>query len=297
MESLLPVAPATSQAGGGAQTLTTRTPEQVAPQFQVLVVQPAVAVQPGVVAQTGDGATMSVDALWRLDRFTKLFTSTFSGASTMDSQDYLDSCHEVLRNMGIVETNGVDFATFRLSGSAKSWWRDYCLARPASSPSLTWEQFKALFLEKFLTVTQREAFRRQFECLQQGYYRRFVKGLSSIAAPMTKLTQKGAQFRWSDECEASFQRLKTARTTTPMLVLPTSSRPYTVYYDASLIGLGVVLMQDDKVIAYASRQLKIHEKNYPVHDLELGSILHALKIWRHYLYGVACEVFTDHKSL
>ncbi|XP_070005554.1 uncharacterized protein [Nicotiana sylvestris] len=125
-------------------------------------------VQPGVVAQIGDGVTMSADTLWRLDRFTKLFTTTFSGASSEDPQDYLDSCHEVLRNMGIVETNGVNFAAFHLSGSAKTWWRDYCLARPAGLPSLSWEQFSALFLEKFLSVTQREAYRRQFERLQQG---------------------------------------------------------------------------------------------------------------------------------
>ncbi|WP_158697103.1 Ty3/Gypsy family RNase HI domain-containing protein, partial [Escherichia sp. R9] len=73
--------------------------------------------------------------------------------------------------------------------------------------------------------------------------------------------------------------------------------PYTVYCDASRIGLGAVLMQNGKFIAYASRQLNIHEKNYPVHDLELTAIVHALKIWRHHLYGMSCEVFTDHKSL
>ena len=87
-----------------------------------------------------------------------------------------------------------------------------------------------------------------------GYYRQFVEGYSSIAAPMTRLTQKGAQFRWSYECETSFQKLKTALTTAPVLVLPTGSGPYTVYCDASRIGLGAVLMQDGKVIAYASRQ-------------------------------------------
>ncbi|XP_070025240.1 uncharacterized mitochondrial protein AtMg00860-like [Nicotiana sylvestris] len=85
-----------------------------------------------------------------------------------------------------------------------------------------------------------------------GYYRRFVEGFSSIAAPMTKLTQKGSQFRWSDEFEASFQKLKTALTTTSVLVLPTGSGPYTVYCDASCTGLGPVLMQDGRVIAYAS---------------------------------------------
>ena len=100
-----------------------------------------------------------------------------------------------------------------------------------------------------------------------GYYRRFVEGFSSIASPLTRLTQKGVPFRWSDECEMSFQKLKTALTTAPVLVLPTGLGSYTVYCDASHIGLGAVLMQDGKVIAYASRQLKVHEKNYLVHDL------------------------------
>jgi len=81
--------------------------EWVAPQVQIPVVQPAMAIQPRVVVQAVGGAAMSADALWRLDSFIKLFTSSFSGASTEDPQDYLDSCHEVLRNMGIIETNRV----------------------------------------------------------------------------------------------------------------------------------------------------------------------------------------------
>jgi len=89
----------------------------------------------------------------------------------------------------------------------------------------------------------------------------------------------------------------TSLTTTPVLVLPTSSRSYTVYCDASRVGFGIILMQDGKVIAYVSWQLKVHEKNYPVNDLELAAIVHALKIWRHYLYGISCEVITDHRSL
>ena len=111
---------------------------------------------------------MSADALWRLDRFTNLFTATFTGASSEDPQDYLDSCYEVLRNMGIVESNEIYFATFRLSGAAKTWWRDYCLARPAGSVQFTWAQFTEVFLGKFLPITQREDLRRQFERLQQG---------------------------------------------------------------------------------------------------------------------------------
>jgi len=130
-----------------------------------------------------------------------------------------------------------------------------------------------------------------------GYYRRFVQGFSSIALPLTKLTQKGAPFVWSDECEKSFQKFKTVLTTAPVLVLPSASGSYTVYCDASRVGIGCVLMQEGRVIAYASRQLKPHEKNYHVHDLELAAIVHALKIWRHYLYGVSLEMVGATKGL
>ncbi|GKE35248.1 putative reverse transcriptase domain-containing protein [Tanacetum coccineum] len=83
----------------------------------------------------------------------------------------------------------------------------------------------------------------------------------------------------------------------PIMALPEGSEDFIVYCDASIKGLGAVLMQREKVISYASRQLKIHEKNYTTHDLELGAVVFALKIWRHYLYGTKCTVFTDHKSL
>ena len=86
-------------------------------------------------------------------------------------------------------------------------------------------------------------------------------------------------------------------TTAPILTLPVEGEGFVVYYDASRIGLGCVLVQKGRVIAYASRQLKVHEKNYPIHDLELAAVVFALKIWRHYLYGVHCEVFKDHRSL
>ncbi|KAL5560330.1 hypothetical protein UlMin_036541 [Ulmus minor] len=104
-----------------------------------------------------------------------------------------------------------------------------------------------------------------------GYYRRFVEGFSTLAAPLTALTKKDRKFEWSDKCEQSFQELKRRLTSAPILVLPTDDAYFTVYCDASKIGLGVVLMQNGKVIAYASRQLKIHEKNYPTHDLELAA--------------------------
>ncbi|KAL5568094.1 hypothetical protein UlMin_024669 [Ulmus minor] len=130
-----------------------------------------------------------------------------------------------------------------------------------------------------------------------GYYRRFVEGFSSLAVPLTALTKKDKKFEWTDKCERSFQELKQRLTSAPILVLPSEDEEFAVYCDASKIGLGAVLMQKEKVIAYASRQLKVHEKNYPTHDLELAAVVFALKIWRHYLYGVHCQIYTDHKSL
>ncbi|GJS76910.1 putative reverse transcriptase domain-containing protein [Tanacetum coccineum] len=114
---------------------------------------------------------------------------------------------------------------------------------------------------------------------------------------MTKLTQKKIKFEWSDKAEAAFQLIKQKLCSAPILALPEGSEDFIAYCDASIKGLGAVLMQREKVIAYASRQLKIHEKNYTTHDLELGAVVFALKIWRHYLYGTKCTVFTDHKSL
>ncbi|GJT96243.1 putative reverse transcriptase domain-containing protein [Tanacetum coccineum] len=137
---------------------------------------------------------------------------------------------------------------------------------------------------------------RQFLGLA-GYYRRFIEGFLKIAKPMTKLTQKKVMFIWGDKQEAAFQLLKQKLCSAPILALPEGSKDFIAYCDASIKGLGIVLMQRDKVIAYASRQLKIHEKNYTTHDLELGAVVFALKIWRHYLYGTKCTVFTDHKSL
>ncbi|GJY91917.1 putative reverse transcriptase domain-containing protein [Tanacetum coccineum] len=130
-----------------------------------------------------------------------------------------------------------------------------------------------------------------------GYYRRFIKGFLKIAKSMTKLTQKGIKFDWGEKEENAFQLIKQKLCSAPILALPEGSEDFVVYCDASHKGLGAVLMQREKVIAYASRQLKVHEKNYTTHDLELGSVVFALKIWRHYLYGTKCTVFTDHKSL
>ncbi|WVZ97023.1 hypothetical protein U9M48_042590 [Paspalum notatum var. saurae] len=130
-----------------------------------------------------------------------------------------------------------------------------------------------------------------------GYYRRFIKDFSKTAKPMTSLTKKNAKFLWDSKCEEAFQSLKKSLTSAPVLAQPDVTKPFDVYCDASGHGLGCVLMQEGRVIAYASRQLRKHETNYPTHDLELAAVVHALKIWRHYLLGNTCHIYTDHKSL
>ncbi|WMV45411.1 hypothetical protein MTR67_038796 [Solanum verrucosum] len=118
------------------------------------------------------------------------------------------------------------------------------------------------------------------------YYRRFAEGFSFVASRLTKLTQKKLKCKWSDECEKSFSELKSRLTTSHVLTLPDYSDSYVIYCDASRVVLGCVLMLRGKVIAYDFRQLKVHEKNYLIHDLELGTVVFTLKIWRHYIYGV-----------
>jgi hypothetical protein len=130
-----------------------------------------------------------------------------------------------------------------------------------------------------------------------GYYRRFIPNFSRIAKPMTKLLNKGAKFIWDDKCEEAFHTLRAHLTTAPVLAQPKNTKPFDVYCDASGTGLGCVLMQDNQVIAYASRALRTHEKNYPTNDLELAAIIDALKIWRHHLMGIHFNIYTNHKSL
>ncbi|KAL0540955.1 hypothetical protein IC582_020981 [Cucumis melo] len=124
-----------------------------------------------------------------------------------------------------------------------------------------------------------------------------MEGFSKLALPLTNLTRKNVKFEWTDACERSFQELKKRLVTAPVLTLPIPGVEFEIYCDASHQGLGCVLMQKGKVVAYASRQLKKHECNYPTHDLELAAVVLALKLWRHYLYGERCHIFIDHKSL
>jgi len=130
-----------------------------------------------------------------------------------------------------------------------------------------------------------------------GYYRCFIEGFSKIAKPMTELLKKDKKFEWNEDCEESFNKLKTRLTSALVLTLPDIYRSFDVYCDASRKGIGCVLMQDGKVVAYVSRQLRPYEGNYPTHDLELAVVVHSLKIWRHYLIGKRCQIFTNHKSL
>jgi hypothetical protein len=127
-----------------------------------------------------------------------------------------------------------------------------------------------------------------------GYYRRFIKDFSKIAKPVTRLLEKNEDFYWTEECKVSFEELKKRLTSAPVLDI---TKKFDIYCDASRQGLACVLMQDGQVVSYASRQLRKHEENYPTHDLELAAVVHALKIWRHYLIGQRCEIYSDHKSL
>jgi hypothetical protein len=125
-----------------------------------------------------------------------------------------------------------------------------------------------------------------------GYYRRFIPNFSKI-----QLLEKGAKFKWSPQCEDVFLTLKKLLTTAPILAQPDIEKPFDIYCDASGTGIGGVLMQDGRVIAYASQQLRRREEHYPTHDLELLAIVHILKVWRHYLLDNLVHIYTNHKSL
>ncbi|GJV62555.1 putative reverse transcriptase domain-containing protein [Tanacetum coccineum] len=141
------------------------------------------------------------------------------------------------------------------------------------------------------------ASRTRYEQYEFQYSRRFIKEFSLISKSLTKVTQKNKPCVWGDDEEEAFQTLKLKLCSAPILSLPEGSEDFVVYCDASLRGFGAVLMQREKVIAYASRQLRKNEEHYTTHDMELGAVVFALRLWRHYLYGTKCTVYTDHKSL
>ena len=128
---------------------------------------------------------------------------------------------------------------------------------------MSWERPKSVFeIRSFLGLA--------------GYFTRFIEDFSRIAAPMTRLTRKEVKFEWDDRCEEAFQELKRRLTSAPILIVPDRGQGYTVYCDASRAGLGYVLIQSGRVVAYGSRQLKNHEQNYPTHDMELAAVVFAL---------------------
>ena len=130
-----------------------------------------------------------------------------------------------------------------------------------------------------------------------GYYRRFIEGFSKIAYSITSLQRKGVKFIWSDRCQKIFEQLKLLLTIAPILKIADPNKDFLVCTDACKEGLGGVLTQENCVIAYESRKLKQHEKNYATHDLELEAIIHALKMWRHYLIGRTFILMSDNISL
>lgn len=131
----------------------------------------------------------------------------------------------------------------------------------------------------------------------KGYYKWLVEGFSRVAYPITSLQKKGRAFRWTPECQKGFEQLKYLLTTAPILSIVNPSKDYVVCMDTSKEGVGGVLMQEGKVIAYESRKLKEHEQKYFAYDLELTAIIHTLKMWQHYIMGRKFLILTNHHSL
>jgi hypothetical protein len=130
-----------------------------------------------------------------------------------------------------------------------------------------------------------------------GYYRHFIEGFSKIVKPMISLLEKRKEFKWTHTCQESFNQLKFKLMSPPALIMTDLHKGFDIYCDVCRLGLGCVLMQQGYVVDYASRQLRKHELNYPTHDLELAVVVHALKIWRHYIMGTKYQIYTDHKNL
>jgi hypothetical protein len=124
-----------------------------------------------------------------------------------------------------------------------------------------------------------------------GYYRRFLLNYSKITKPVTELLKKGSKYVWSDACDEGFKHLKKLLTTSSVLAQPDTTKPFDVYCDASITGLGGALMQECRVISYSSRQLRRHEENYPTHDLELAAVVMILRTWSHYLHGNVVHIY------
>lgn len=125
------------------------------------------------------------------------------------------------------------------------------------------------------------------------YYRRSIEGFSKLTFPLTRLTRKDQAYVWDVHCEDSFHELKKNLMSAPVLIFPNLSESFIVYYDASKMGMDGALMQNSQVVAYASRKLKVHERSYPTHYLELEVVVFILNILRNHLFNSIFEMFSD----
>ncbi|GJT38253.1 putative nucleotidyltransferase, ribonuclease H [Tanacetum coccineum] len=217
------------------------------------------------------------------------------------SEDFIAYCDASKKGLGVVlmqRENVISYASCQLKIHEKNY-TTYDLELGAVVFALKiWRHY--LYGTKCTVFTDHKSLQHKLlkkEELTCWDYRRFIEGFSKITKPMTKLHSEESSLSEGDKQEVRSQLLKQKLCSAPILALPEGSKDFIVYCDASIKGLGAVLMQREKVISYASRPVKMHEKNYTTHDLELGAVVFALKIWRHYLYGTKCTVFTDHKSL
>nr|GFA24065.1 putative reverse transcriptase domain-containing protein [Tanacetum cinerariifolium] len=229
---------------------------------------------------------LTIKNRYPLPRIDDLFDQLQGSSTKEEHEEHLKTILELLKREQL-------YAKF----SKCDFWLEYVqfLGHVIDSEGVHMDPAKIAAIKNWATPTTPTKVRK-FMGLA-GYYQRFIEGFSLISKPLTKLTQKNKKFEWETEAEEAFQTLKQKLCCAPILALLEGSDDFVVNCDASLRGFEAVLMQREKVIAYASRQLRTHDENYTTHDLELGVVLFALRLWRHYLYGTKCVVYTDHKSL
>nr|GEZ26161.1 putative reverse transcriptase domain-containing protein [Tanacetum cinerariifolium] len=253
------------------------------PNFAIVIVQQLQDLLPTIVAQVGD------------------HVSNQGNIGSQNDNAIDDSIFEDDRNVNVGNyRNGCSYKDFVACKQRNLMWNSEVRTRGREAAvGMTWEDIKALMKEdKIEAVKNWEAPKSPTEVRSflglAGYYQRFIANFSKIAKLLTVLTHKHKKYVWGDEQEVAFQTLKDKLCNTPVLALFDGPKDFMVCYNASCQGLG---LQRGKVIVYASRQLKIYEKNYTTHDLELGAVVFAFKIWRHYLYWTKSVIYTDHKSL
>ncbi|GJS24841.1 reverse transcriptase domain-containing protein [Tanacetum coccineum] len=246
----------------------------------MLNVKPRI-VNPGYVIEIADGKRVEVDRVI-CDCKLELGNSLFTIDLIPDGQELPSEGGEALKSPPGDRCVKVEFRIELVVGAAPVARSPYRLA-PSEMQELSGQLQELKDKDDILDYSKSKEEMSAFDV--------------RIAKPLTLLTQKNKKYVWGAEQEEAFQLLKSKLCDAPILSLPDGVEDFVVYCDASNQGLGCVLMQRNKVIAYASRQLKIHEKNYTTHDLELGAVVFALKIWRHYLYGTKSVIYTDHRSL